>query len=400
MPFFSKKHIFGSSFALAFSFFSITMAVNSQDLPTALSLLKAKLLSLAGQLNTETLTNDPFYNPPQFNVLEELKKNLRIWQDEGNELTKKWPQSIEGKNLKIVLSALLEKNLNDRIPKSLFGMKTNIDGIINLLNEKLNVNINYSKNITIEHIKQLKNAYKKNNLIKLFLEKIFKPIFEEKLATKKIQSNQNPNPLVIKYIGKIFEQVTIYDIDPFVYHSPSKQKYEEFKPTIFTSKQEIGCGFHTMKNLIFMTKILTEKEKNQREAALNNMNSYQVFLHYGEGGIMQDSANNHDDWRKTWEDDEQGENNWVSIWKTKPSSPENPIPETFLEDILEFRRIVEKEKIQKNKVFLPAGSKKILENAIVIGDITWAKELCIKDKILIKYLNDNDNKELIRKFQT
>jgi len=120
-----------------------------------------------------------------------------------------------------------------------------------------------------------------------------------------------------------------------------------------------GCGLHAMKNLIFMTKILKAKTEAERTKAIADMDSYEVFLHYVEGENNEKDKNL---WNQPWDDDLPGEKNWLTIWSSGKKWFDEP-PATF-EDTKRLRIA-----ISKGEAFAPAGSKEILKNAIILGDV-------------------------------
>lgn len=119
-------------------------------------------------------------------------------------------------------------------------------------------------------------------------------------------------------------------------------------------KNECGCGLHTMKNLIFMTKVLDAKTENKRKKAIEKMDDRDVFNHYVNGSKSSE--------------DEGGVSNWVSIWsKGKVGSGHCPTfdnpPARYL-DTINLRTA-----ILNNNAFAPQGSKEVLNRAIMLGDI-------------------------------
>jgi hypothetical protein len=115
-----------------------------------------------------------------------------------------------------------------------------------------------------------------------------------------------------------------------------------------------GCGLHAMKNLIFMTKILDAKTDEERNKAIQSMNSHKVFLDYLEGSKAAGDVG--------------GAKNWLSIWGAGKSGsfhcPTFDNPPARYEDAINLR-----DAIFNGIAFAPTGSKEILKRAVILGDI-------------------------------
>jgi hypothetical protein len=153
---------------------------------------------------------------------------------------------------------------------------------------------------------------------------------------------------------------TLIDLEAKEYTPNRKAKFsEKYKRSSDSIPPAcyFGCGLHTMKNLIYMTRILKAKTKNERDILIDDMNSYAVFLHYIEG---KNKKRNYKKWNRPWVADSPGRKNWLKIWGRGKKWFDEP-PATF-EDTKRLRIA-----ILTGEAFAPKDSKEVLKNAIILG---------------------------------
>ena len=170
-----------------------------------------------------------------------------------------------------------------------------------------------------------------------------------------------------KIQGKNGLLCVVYDINTPVRQGDNTYSIWAKKPlysSVYAAHCGYGCGLHSMKNLIFMTKTLLEKDAAKRKEIIADMNRHEVFLHYVEGDNKGASTTDRTLWRQPWIGDEAGKDNWIKIWSSVGKSSHFDDPAALLADTIRLR-----DAIKTGEAFAPAFSKKVLRHAVILGDI-------------------------------
>ncbi|MFH1831885.1 MAG: hypothetical protein ABH827_03725 [bacterium] len=133
-----------------------------------------------------------------------------------------------------------------------------------------------------------------------------------------------------------------------------------------------GCGFHSLKNVLFLTSIILAGNTEQLKAELD---SAQTFTHYFEAPTPllanRPAPKNLQDWQYKWDGD-TGNKSWYYVWEEYRKSKNIPAPgftpQTYLDDPPTQDHDLEnlKQKIITQEALAPAGSVGIAKNLTII----------------------------------
>jgi len=127
-----------------------------------------------------------------------------------------------------------------------------------------------------------------------------------------------------------------------------------------------GCGINAIKNTIFMTMFLLEKNKNKREEILAKMKNPEVFLHYFEG---KKNNNISTAWQSRWDGESEKQTNWVTEWLKKRKAA-GMTTAHFAEPSArpaDVSNLIEK--MIQGDVIAPQGSQEALKKIIKLGNV-------------------------------